>query len=129
MEEILAQDAQNHLNKLDDWMGEEVNKVFINDELRSVVSRVSSRNILSFWFMSFACRMTGLGSINQYIALFHQTKIKLWIFFFQNLLERGFWIAQRGLVSLSFVMITEDGRGSIKATVEAVQKGESNTEV
>lgn len=69
MEEVLAQDAQNHLNKLDDWMGEEVSKVFTNDELPAVVSRVSSRNILSFWLMSSACRMTGPGSISQYIAL------------------------------------------------------------
>lgn len=79
MEKILTQDALNHLIEMGDWMGEKVNKVFTNDELPSVVNRVSSRNIHFSWLMSFACRMTGLGSI--------------------------------------------------KAAVEAVQKGESNTEV
>lgn len=73
--------------------------------------------------MGFACQMTGLGSINQFhCSHLIKPKSEFWIFFFFNLLERGFWITQRGLVSLSFAMTKEDVQRFIVASIEATQK-------
>lgn len=71
--------------------------------------------------MGFACQMTGLGSINQFHRTLIRPKSASGSSFF-NLLERGFWIAQRGLVSLSFAMTKEDVQRFTVASIEATQK-------
>lgn len=76
----------------------------------------------SSWLMGFACQMTGLGSINQFHRILIKPKSASGSSFFLNLLERGFWIAQRGLVSLSFAMTKEDVQRFIVASIEATQK-------
>lgn len=72
--------------------------------------------------MGFACQMTGLGSINQFYCTLSSNQNQVLDLLFFNLLERGFWITERGLVSLSFAMTEEDVQRFIVASVEATQK-------
>ncbi|WVF65312.1 hypothetical protein IAT40_000038 [Kwoniella sp. CBS 6097] len=77
-------------------------------------------------------RMTGLGSINQFHSRLPETSAKspaqsssdsktiLDLLFF-HLLEKGYWIAQRGLISLSFAMSEDDVRGFQEAVVDSAR--------
>lgn len=122
MEKILTEDALKNLNKLGDWMREEINRMFTSDGSPFLVSRVSFRNIVSSRLMGFVCQMTGLGSINQFHCTLSSNQNQVLDLLFFYLLERGFWIAQRGLVSLSFAMTKEDVQRFIEAAIEATQK-------
>ncbi|EAL20040.1 hypothetical protein CNBF3660 [Cryptococcus deneoformans B-3501A] len=102
MEKILTEDALKNLNKLGDWMREEINRMFTSDGSPFL--------------------MTGLGSINQFHCTLSSNQNQVLDLLFFYLLERGFWIAQRGLVSLSFAMTKEDVQRFIEAAVEATQK-------
>ncbi|AAW44239.2 hypothetical protein CNF01050 [Cryptococcus deneoformans JEC21] len=102
MEKILTEDALKNLNKLGDWMREEINRMFTSDGSPFL--------------------MTGLGSINQFHCTLSSNQNQVLDLLFFYLLERGFWIAQRGLVSLSFAMTKEDVQRFIEAAIEATQK-------
>ncbi|OXG84517.1 glutamate-1-semialdehyde 2,1-aminomutase [Cryptococcus neoformans A2-102-5] len=102
MERILTEDALKNLNALGDWMKEEINKMFTSDESPFL--------------------MTGLGSINQFHCTLSSNQNQVLDLLFFNLLERGFWITERGLVSLSFAMNEEDVQRFIVASIEATQK-------
>lgn len=97
MERILTEDALKNLNALGDWMKEEINKMFTSDESPFL--------------------MTGLGSINQFHCTLSSNQNQVLDLLFFNLLERGFWITERGLVSLSFAMTEEDVQRFIVASI------------
>ncbi|WWC90978.1 uncharacterized protein L201_005917 [Kwoniella dendrophila CBS 6074] len=89
--QILTEDNLNKLNEL-------------GDELRNILNGIFVKEELPF-------KITGLGSINQihYIPIMSlENKREGLDLFFFYLLEKGFWIAQRGLISLNFEMTKND---------------------
>ncbi|WVW79616.1 hypothetical protein I302_101585 [Kwoniella bestiolae CBS 10118] len=102
VQHILTEDNLNKLNKMGDGLREELNSVFQEEEL--------------------PFNITGLGSINQihYTPTTEKRQGLDLLFFY--LLDRGYWIAQRGLISLNFAMTQEDVRGFEIAVVEAARE-------
>ncbi|WVQ63660.1 uncharacterized protein L199_001813 [Kwoniella botswanensis] len=107
VQHILTEENLSKLNELGHSLRENLNKVFDNEEL--------------------PFEMTGLGSINQlHYTSPSQKREGLDLFFF-HLLDRGYWIAQRGLVSLNFAMTESEVKGFKDAVIEAAREVKSST--
>ncbi|WWC63775.1 uncharacterized protein I303_106380 [Kwoniella dejecticola CBS 10117] len=112
VQKILTQENLDKLNQM-------------GDEFRENVNLHTSQNAIPF-------SITGLGSINQ--VHFHpstdgsqtqsQTQMRkegLDLFYFK-LLEKGYWISQRGLISLNFEMTREDVKAFEKAVIDSIDQ-------
>ncbi|WVQ92988.1 hypothetical protein IAU59_000051 [Kwoniella sp. CBS 9459] len=122
IEHLLTEEKLGALNELGDSMRDELNKVFEAEEL--------------------PLKITGLGSINQFHVDLHIrstdqnpgsiaenrttsgtktiTKMILDLLFF-HLLQRGYWIAQRGLISLNLAMTSVDIEGFQEAVISSAR--------
>ncbi|OCF38270.1 hypothetical protein I317_07973 [Kwoniella heveanensis CBS 569] len=120
IEHLLTEEKLDVLNKLGDGMRDRLNEVFEKEDL--------------------PLRITGLGSINQFHAHASLNDAKptskptsnsspspdlmrsiLDLLFF-SLLDRGYWIAQRGLISLNFAMHENDVRGFEEAVLNSARE-------
>ncbi|WRT69304.1 uncharacterized protein IL334_006288 [Kwoniella shivajii] len=102
IESILTEENLNKLNDLGDDMRNRLNDSFAKEEL--------------------PFKMTGLGSVNQlHCLLSSETKKEGLELLFFYLLERGYWIAQRGLISLNFAMTELDVIGFEDSLIESAR--------
>lgn len=100
LEKILTPEALKRINALGDHMRDSLNAGF-----KSVCAPF---------------HVTGLGSINQLnCTLDKQDRDAALALLSFKLLERGFWIAQRGTLALNFANSEEDVDEFVAATVEA----------
>ncbi|WWD21195.1 hypothetical protein CI109_105679 [Kwoniella shandongensis] len=102
-EKILTEEALAELNALGDWLRDSVNEAFNSKSL--------------------PFKMTGLGSLNQiHCTLPSKLASAGLTLLFYKLLEKGYWIAQRGLISLSFAISREDVEGFVEAVIASAQE-------
>jgi glutamate-1-semialdehyde 2,1-aminomutase len=67
--------------------------------------------------------VTGLGSLNQlHCTLPNHTALAGLDYVFFRLLEEGWWIAQRGLISLNLAMTREEVEGFGRAVLDAAKE-------
>ncbi|KAK8844145.1 hypothetical protein IAR55_006939 [Kwoniella newhampshirensis] len=103
VEKILTEEALADLNQLGDWMRDSLNEAFESKSL--------------------PFKMTGLGSINQvHCTLSKDSRTTGLSLLFHKLLGRGYWIAQRGLISLSFAMTRKDVEGFVNAVIGCAEE-------